>query len=160
MIAHWFSEATKENQIGPSLKSLLLEECSTAWGDMPDSPRAGSFFFRILRNLLGFDVSEETRWGLILSFSTFALRLFSLFLVFCTWESLSFTGMVSSLASDPCALDLKDLLLLATSTKKFKGFQRSNFASHGSAPFSVSLLGLDWLPPQGDELCSKKNIQA
>lgn len=159
MISYWFSEATKQNQIGPILKCLVLLESSTAWGDMPDSPKAGSFFRRTLRNLLGFAVSEETGYALILSFSTFALRLFSLLLVFCTWESLSFTWMGSSLASDPCVLDLKDLLLLATSTKQFKGFQRSNFASHGSAPFSVPLLGMDWLPSQGDKLCAKQKFK-
>lgn len=60
LISHWFSEATKENQIGPVLESLLLAESSTAWGDMPDSPEAVSFFLRILRNLFGFAVSEET----------------------------------------------------------------------------------------------------
>lgn len=145
MVSHWFSEATKENQIGPLLKSLSLVESTTAWGDMPDSPK-GSFFLRTLRDLFGFAVSEETGKGLIFSSSTFALRLFSLFFIFCTWELFSVTWTGSGLASDPCVFDLKDLVLLATSTKQFKGFQRSNFASHVSAPFSVSLFGVDWLP--------------
>lgn len=152
MISYWFSEATKENQIGPPLKSLLPVESTTAWGDMPDSPK-GSFFLRTLRNLLGFAVSEETGNGLILSSSTFALRFFSLFLIFCTWEPLSFAWAGSGLASDPCILlDFKDLVLLATSTKQFNGFQRSIFASHVLESFSVTLFGADWLP----SLCCSK----
>jgi hypothetical protein len=81
MISYWFSEAIKENQIGPLFKCLLLVESTTAWGDTPDSPN-GSFFLRTLRNLFGFAVSEQTGKGLLSSSSTSALRLFSLFLIF------------------------------------------------------------------------------
>lgn len=115
--SHWFSEAAKENQIESFHKRFLSVASRTAWGDILDSPKTGSFLGRTLRNLLGFAVSEETWSVIIFSSSTFALRFFSLILAFSTLASLSVTFMDSSLASDACTLDLKGLLLLAASAK-------------------------------------------
>jgi len=117
MFSHWFSEAAKENQIESFHKRLLSLASRTAWGDILDSPKTGSFFGRTLRNLLGFAASRETWSVLIFSSSTFALRLFSLILAFSALVSLSVTFTDSGLALEACTLDLKDLLLLAASAK-------------------------------------------
>lgn len=143
--SYWSSEATNENQTGPILLPCFGPYAlSTACGERTESPNPEALFRRILRNFFGVTVSEVAGSVIFFSSSIFVLHLSSLFLLLHIWASTLGTWVGSNLESEPCELNFKDLVLFATSTKQFKGFQRSNFPSHDSSPFLTSLF-MCWL---------------
>ena len=161
VISYWFSEATNENQIGQFLLPRLAPAAlSTTCAGVHISPDADILFRPTARILLRF-TGPGSKTAPFLSSWTFILCPCSLILVLGmqTSPSAAFSGSAlalvlgiytslsgalngSNLARDvPWELNLEDLVLFAASTRQFNGVHRSTFPSHGSASFSVSLLG-------------------
>lgn len=147
--SYWSSEATNENQIGHFLL-FFLPPCTSSIACAEADGLPTVFFWSTAPNLLLL-TSPRSDNILLWSSLSFDLCLCSLILILgtciallgtCTALSRALTGSKLT-GAEYCRLCLEDFVLLAASTRQFKGFHWSTFPFHTPASFSLSLLG-DW----------------
>lgn len=134
MFTYGSSEATNENQIGPSFQ--FLRASFTMSCGLHDSAVAVDRFLFGGRSLLRFAGPATVGMPLLLSWTS-ALCPFSSVMVLFVLISASPEQDGSALTWEgPCKFALENLLLFAASTRVFKGFHKSTFPSRPSLLFS------------------------